>query len=205
MSWSPNFGRPAAGVLKVGSGYWAVRGSTHHGAIDIPMPVGTPIYAMQSGKIVRADQTDRGDAGIWAAIQHGDGSVTRYMHFSKNLVREGDFVRKGQQIGVSGNTGSSSGPHLHIDIKVPEALLPSIQAAAGKPTVGWIPPKLGFAYGVPAEPWVPVDSYRDTTIAEARKLGIPLYAEMNHGSLLTLVLGGFVLWGGWKLWKAYRA
>jgi len=204
VAWNPNFARPAAGRLAVGSGWDNGR---RHGAIDILVPVGTPVYAMADGEVIRATATDSGDAGIWAAIRHPQlgGAVTRYMHFSKNLVKLGDRVRRGQQIGFSGNTGRSSGPHLHLDIKVPEALLPAIQAAAGKPADGWLPYHSPYGWGVPAEPWVPIDSYRASTAAEDAKLGVKLYPEMPHGGLLKLALAGFAAWGLWRLWGRRRA
>ena len=202
MAWDPDFGRPADGKLAVGSGWAADRGGKYHGAIDILIPVGTPVRAVADGVVIRATQTDSGDAGIWVALRHDQlgGVVTRSMHFSKNLVKLGDRVRKGQQIGFSGNTGRSSGPHLHFDIKVPEAMLSVIAAAAGKPATGWLPNQSPYGWGVPAEPWIPVDSYRASTAAEDARLGVKLYSEMPHGGFFVkLLLAGFVAWGGYKL------
>lgn len=208
MAADLDFGRPADGVLKVGSGWWADRGGRRHGALDLGMPVGTPVRAVQSGVVIRSQATPSGDAGIWVAIQHPHlgGIITRYMHFSRVAVAEGAVVRKGQVIGYSGNTGSSSAPHLHFDIKAPEAMLVPIAAAAGKPSTGWLPYQSGYGYGVPAEPWVPVDSYRDDTRANAAKYGIPLYDQMPHGIVALLKLGivGFIGWGAWKLSKRWR-
>jgi murein DD-endopeptidase MepM/ murein hydrolase activator NlpD len=207
MAFSPDFGRPAAGHLKVNSGWWADRGTRKHASLDIPLKVGTELYALDSGVVTRAVAVDNGDAGIWAAItmpQHG-GLVSRHMHMSELLVKLGDRVQKGQVIGRSGNTGHSTGPHLHLDLKAPAALLPAVaSSAAGKPSSGFGPLQDPYGYGIPGEPWVPVDEYRSDTLANAKKLGIPLYAEIPHGGggfILKLVLAAFVAWGALKVLK----
>lgn len=201
MGFQPNFGRPADGPLHVGSGYWAMRaGGRPHGALDIAVPTGTPVRAMQDGVVIVANPTNNGDAGLWVGIQHPQlgGLISRYMHFSKlGAVKVGDRVRKGQIIGLSGATGDSAIPHVHVDLKIPQAMLPAVQAAAGKPSVGWIPLQAGYGYGIPAEPWVPIDSYRADTVANAQKYGIPLYAQMSHGGafIVELAVAAFVAWG----------
>lgn len=84
----------------------------HHNGIDIPMPVGTPVLASASGTVVAvlSDNTN----GIGLILYHPEEGVrTAYVHLSKRLVNKGDTVSQGQRIALSGNTGRSTGPHLH--------------------------------------------------------------------------------------------
>ncbi len=87
-----------------------------HAGIDIPGPVGTPIYATADGVITRANRW----AGYGNAIQinHGKGIETRYGHLSKILVTANTRVRRGQLIGLMGSTGRSTGSHLHYEVRV---------------------------------------------------------------------------------------
>ncbi len=170
-----DFGRPlpAGHTVRVSSGWEDGR---NHPGIDIPTPIGTPTLALQDGVVITADAEGGGDAGKWIAIQHQHGWVTRYMHHSKLLVKKGQVVRKGQQIGLSGNTGLSSGPHLHIDLKLAPEWIPLVEREVGKVRTGYFT-RMDGRIGVPAEPWIPVDSYRDDVIVRARKNNIPLYDE----------------------------
>jgi len=85
----------------------------HHG-IDIEIPANTPIYACANG-IVRNASYDR-YGGNYIEIDHGNGYKTIYCHLSKYQVEKGDVVGKGQLIGISGNTGRSTGPHIHYQV-----------------------------------------------------------------------------------------
>lgn len=88
----------------------------YHSGIDFPVPVGTPLRAANSGKIVLARKlTTTGNTII---IDHGMNIFSAYAHMSELKVKEGDKVRKGQNIGKSGNTGFTTGPHLHFTISV---------------------------------------------------------------------------------------
>lgn len=86
-----------------------------HGAVDIALDEGTPIYAMDSGTV----EVSRRHIswGNYVLINHGNGYKTLYAHFSELGVSEGQQVTKGQLIGKSGNTGNSTGPHLHIELQ----------------------------------------------------------------------------------------
>jgi murein DD-endopeptidase MepM/ murein hydrolase activator NlpD len=170
-----DFGRPfpAGYAVKVTSGWEDGRG---HPGLDISAKVGTPVIALQEGTIITARPEGTGDAGNWVGIQHAHGWVTRYMHLSKVQVKKGQVVKKGQQIGLSGNTGLSSGPHLHLDLKLLPEWIPLVEREVGRPKTGYFTKQDGRT-GVPAEPWVPVDSYRDDVIERARRNNIPLYAE----------------------------
>jgi murein DD-endopeptidase MepM/ murein hydrolase activator NlpD len=82
-----------------------------HPGVDMRASEGTPIVAPQTGKIVYAGAA--GTAGNLVELVTGAGEKHRFMHLSKILVRNGDLVKKGQQIGLAGNTGFSKGAHLH--------------------------------------------------------------------------------------------
>ena len=74
-----------------------------------------PTYAAESGTVIFAGYS--GSAGNLITIDHGDGLVTKYMHHSEIYVKVGDHVEKGQQIGLSGTTGRSTGNHLHFQVE----------------------------------------------------------------------------------------
>lgn len=99
------------------SGYGWRWGRMHRG-IDIAGPVGTPIVAAASGVVVRSGWNS-GGYGNLVDIRHPDGSMTRYAHNHRLLVREGQEVRQGQQIAEMGSTGYSTGPHLHFEVHKP--------------------------------------------------------------------------------------
>ncbi|MEX0446057.1 murein DD-endopeptidase MepM [Xenorhabdus sp. SGI246] len=86
---------------------------TAHKGVDFAMPVGTPVLAVGDGEVIVAKFD--GAAGNFVAIRHGRQYTTRYMHMRKLLVRPGQKVKRGERIGLSGNTGRSTGPHLHFE------------------------------------------------------------------------------------------
>ncbi len=87
-----------------------------HNGIDIAVPVGTPIYAAADGVVIYSDNWLSG-YGNMIIIKHKSNFFTIYAHNSKNLVRKGDRVKKGQKIALSGMTGRATGPHLHFEIR----------------------------------------------------------------------------------------
>lgn len=89
--------------------------STDHKGIDIGVPEGTKVYACEDGKVIIA--MDSETAGNYIVIDHGNGYISKYMHNSVLKVSVGDIVKKGQEIALSGNTGISTGPHLHFQIE----------------------------------------------------------------------------------------
>ncbi len=103
---------PAKGVLTSGYGW---RWGRMHRGIDIAGPVGTPIFAAAGGVVDYAGW-NAGGFGNLVDIRHPDGSLTRYAHNSRLLVRTGQKVEQGQQIAEMGSTGFSTGPHLHFEI-----------------------------------------------------------------------------------------
>jgi len=89
---------------------------SHHRAVDIAVPLGTPIVATDRGTVVRAGWNDQG-YGLFVIIDHNIGYVTLYAHMSEIWVTEGDVVTQGQFLGAVGSTGNSTGPHLHFELR----------------------------------------------------------------------------------------
>ena len=104
---------PTKGVIT--SGYGPRWGRMHRG-IDIAAPVGTPIVSSAPGEVITVGW-DSGGYGKFLKVRHPDGSVTLYAHNSRHLVRRGQKVEQGQKIAEMGNTGRSTGPHLHYEIR----------------------------------------------------------------------------------------
>lgn len=90
--------------------------STYHQGVDWAIASGSKVVAAASGTVTKAGWTSSG--GYCVYINHGDGKETRYKHLSKVLVKVGQKVSQGQQIAKSGNTGVSTGPHLHFEIRL---------------------------------------------------------------------------------------
>ncbi|WP_030540276.1 M23 family metallopeptidase [Sphingobium sp. DC-2] len=91
-------------------------GARMHKGVDIPGPVGTPIYATADGIVSRAGWAS--GYGNLVQISHGGGMETRYGHMSKLIVSANSYVRRGQLIGLMGSTGRSTGSHLHYEVRV---------------------------------------------------------------------------------------
>ncbi|MEU1935328.1 M23 family metallopeptidase [Streptomyces coeruleorubidus] len=93
--------------------------STHSGQ-DFAVPSGTQVVAAHGGTVVKAGGNGAGDGpayGNAVVIKHGNGTYSQYAHLSKVKVSIGQVVKTGQEIARSGNTGNSSGPHLHFEIR----------------------------------------------------------------------------------------
>ena len=116
-------------IMKFSSGYGyrsaPTRGaSRNHKGIDIPGPVGTPIYATADGMIGRAQWVS--GYGKFVEINHGNAVQTRYGHLSAMNVMPGQRIKKGDVLGYMGSTGRSTGSHLHYEVRVAgEAINPS--------------------------------------------------------------------------------
>ena len=85
-----------------------------HNGLDLTAETGTPVYATGDGIVTTAEH--RGGYGKAVFINHGYGFETRYAHLSKFKVSEGQKVKRGTVIGLVGNTGTSTGPHLHYEV-----------------------------------------------------------------------------------------
>lgn len=94
-----------------GGGHWS---SGHHTGLDFGDSVGVKVRAAKNGVVVKAGFD--GPYGNSIVIKHADGMKTRYGHLSKILVKKGDRVREGQLIGRVGDTGNTTGPHLHFEV-----------------------------------------------------------------------------------------
>lgn len=104
---------PLDGLLTSGFGY---RWGRMHEGIDIAVPEGTPIRAAKAGTVIMASYN--GGYGNYTCVDHGSGLSTCYAHQSGFAVSSGQSVGQGQVIGYSGNTGSSTGPHLHFEVRI---------------------------------------------------------------------------------------
>ena len=93
--------------------------STHSGQ-DFAVPSGTNVVAAHGGTVVKAGGNGAGDGPAYGnaiVIKHGNGTYSQYAHLSRIDVRVGQVVKTGQHIARSGNTGNSTGPHLHFEIR----------------------------------------------------------------------------------------
>lgn len=88
-----------------------------HRGIDLPAPRKTPIRATADGVVYFTQPKNIGDYGRVVKLAHNYGFGTTFAHMNKVYVKAGDIVKKGQIIGLSGNSGRSSGPHLHYEIR----------------------------------------------------------------------------------------
>ena len=100
-----------------GNDYPAYPSGGYHAGRDIACPIGTPVYAAASGTVIHIND-QAATYGNHIMIAHGDEVYTLYAHCSELLVSVGDTVSQGQLIALSGNTGNSTGPHLHFEVRV---------------------------------------------------------------------------------------
>lgn len=119
--------RPLAGNPQITSPYGTVRYLTFkngqkspsygkpHGGVDYGVPEGTPVYATKDG--VLSSLYDEGGFGNYASINQEDGKTTYYGHLSRISIPTGQKVKAGDLIGYSGNSGNSTGPHLHFEVR----------------------------------------------------------------------------------------
>ena len=108
----PEYVRPGVGHLTSGFKW---RWGRMHTGIDLAGPYGSPIRAVTAGEVIEAGRES--GYGYIVKIRHADGTVTYYAHMSKILVYSG-HVTTGQEIGKEGNTGHSTGPHLHFEVRI---------------------------------------------------------------------------------------
>lgn len=118
---------PAPAPSKQGGWIWPITGGFYfseygyreggfHRGLDVAAPVGTPVIAAAAGTVVASGWD--GGYGYCVTIEHGGGLVTRYAHASKLLVEVGQKVGQGERVILVGNTGNSTGPHLHFEVQV---------------------------------------------------------------------------------------
>ncbi|WOI55289.1 M23 family metallopeptidase [Palleronia sp. LCG004] len=124
------FRRAALPVVQSCGGWFSHRGEADQ-AVDFGMPIGTPVHAARTGRVVmvRTDSREGGRARRFIGrdntilIEHADGSIANYAHLSYRSARvaEGESVQAGDMIALSGNTGYSASPHLHFELYTPLA------------------------------------------------------------------------------------
>lgn len=90
--------------------------TSFHEGLDIGVWYGTPVIATADGKVTFADW--KGSYGRVVYIDHGYGFLTKYAHNSKLVVQQGEMVKRGDIIAYSGNSGKSTGPHLHYEVRI---------------------------------------------------------------------------------------
>lgn len=185
----------------------------HHKGIDIGVPVGTPVSSSQDGIVkkvyypVRSDPTDSKDAGIYIEIESSDNvmpATTRYLHLSNALVVTGQTVKKGQIIGLSGNTGRSTGPHLHYELH-PEGVeatdptnfvmfmskLTDIASEAAFDAMGNVNFSRMNYYTYKSEPMLYISNvYLETTAPTFNETGTIFTRDLNSGTVISSSSGG---------------
>ena len=113
---SLNLIRPISGTITSRFGAKSNIRVSNHTGLDVAAPIGTPVKAAASGTVTFAGY--KGSYGYLLVISHGNGIETYYGHCSKLYAKVGQTVSQGEVISAVGNTGNSTGPHLHIEIRV---------------------------------------------------------------------------------------
>jgi murein DD-endopeptidase MepM/ murein hydrolase activator NlpD len=116
--WTGKFTAPAdAPISDVFASVRIFNGKTSspHLGLDFRVPDGTPVEAMNDGTVLLARPLYF--EGNFVVLDHGQGLLTLYLHLSEFKVKEGDQVKRGQEIGLSGGTGRATGPHLHVAVR----------------------------------------------------------------------------------------
>ncbi|MEU6662674.1 M23 family metallopeptidase [Streptomyces sp. NPDC046821] len=106
--------------LSAGFGLGGSHWSHKHSGQDFAVPLGTNVMAAHTGVVVKAGGNGAGDGPAYGnaiVIKHSDGKFSQYAHLSRIDVHVGQTVTTGQHIALSGNTGNSTGPHLHFEIR----------------------------------------------------------------------------------------
>ena len=94
---------------------------TFHNGVDFADSIGTPVLAAEDGEVVAMGDEGKYAYGKWIAIRHNNGLTTLYGHLSKQSVKRGEKVDRGEKIGLMGSTGYSTGPHVHFSVYTSES------------------------------------------------------------------------------------
>jgi murein DD-endopeptidase MepM/ murein hydrolase activator NlpD len=116
--WSGEFAAPAEAAISDVFGSERIfngKTSSPHLGLDFRVPTGTPVAAMNDGTVLLARPLYF--EGNFVVLDHGQGLLTLYLHLSQFKVKEGDRVKRGQILGLSGGTGRATGPHLHVAVR----------------------------------------------------------------------------------------
>jgi murein DD-endopeptidase MepM/ murein hydrolase activator NlpD len=104
--------------------FYADYGLPGHEGIDLRAPAGSAIYSVAPGTVRAVHANLSHPYGLHVRIDHADGYQTIYAHLTRSMVAAGDTVLGGQQIGVAGSTGNSTGAHLHLTLKQADSQTP---------------------------------------------------------------------------------
>jgi murein DD-endopeptidase MepM/ murein hydrolase activator NlpD len=116
--WEGQFTAPAEAAISDVFGSERIfngKTSSPHLGLDFRVPSGTPVAAMNDGTVLLARPLFF--EGNFVVIDHGQGLLTLYLHLSEFKVNEGEHIKRGQEIGLSGGTGRATGPHLHVAVR----------------------------------------------------------------------------------------
>ncbi len=120
-----NLIHPVSGA-RISSAFGVDRGSRAHGGVDFAAGCGTPVVTAAAGRVSAANYS--ATAGNLLHVEHGGGVQTKYFHLQRSVVGVGAQVAQGQLIGYVGNTGKSSGCHLHFEVRVNGAAVDPVYA-----------------------------------------------------------------------------
>ncbi|MFE9334336.1 M23 family metallopeptidase [Streptomyces sp. NPDC006925] len=114
--------KPVGGEYELSASYGKAGGrwAHNHSGQDFAVGVGTPVKAVHKGTVVKAGPNGAGDGPAYGnaiVIRHDNGAYSQYAHLSQIDVKPGQQIKTGQNIAKSGNTGNSSGPHLHFEVR----------------------------------------------------------------------------------------
>jgi murein DD-endopeptidase MepM/ murein hydrolase activator NlpD len=117
---------------------FGARGGRAHDGIDLPAPIGTPVYAAAAGRVLYAGDGVHGYGNL-VVVQHAGDLLTVYAHNAVLLVRAGQTVRAGERVALTGQSGRATGPHLHFEVRQgqiprdPMPLLPTLSVTTARP------------------------------------------------------------------------
>ncbi len=178
-------------------------GKNLHRGVDIAVPQGTAIHAIQDGRVVSAGSA--GSYGLCVVVEDDKGYQSRYAHCSSLSVTAGQEVKRGDVIAAVGSTGNSTGPHLHLEVMLNgEYLNPCYFVDTGDNGTGSAIPGAPGGVEIPAYPGEPVtDETYAAMLAEAQKyLGYP-YVWGGSSPSTSFDCSGFVSWvvnhSGWSV------
>jgi murein DD-endopeptidase MepM/ murein hydrolase activator NlpD len=169
----------------------AYRNGWHEG-LDFPAPNGSPVLAAAAGVVTKVDDYDNSYAGRYIVVHHGGGMYTRYLHNTKNLVKVGQQVSRGQKIATLGQTGTSGrgAPHVHFDVKFKSAAHAAYEISYGKPTTGWGKSSAAVGRGVPGEAVMDGAIYTDAHRKWAANHGVVFYSGLGRNVLKAVAVLG---------------
>lgn len=113
----PTLYKPFRGAYGIVRGFTGSDYRRHHTGVDYRTPMGTPVLASAAGTVVRSVDL-RYSYGRFVIVAHADNTFTLYAHLNRRQVALGARVAASQQIGLSGSSGNSSGPHLHFEVRM---------------------------------------------------------------------------------------